>query len=123
MLAHLHYCFFDVLCLQCICVLKVPLHSETMSITYQKQQRLNNKQKGVITIDNGDLEALEGVMAQYAFVNQEALLRYALVTLLSAEDNKLYIKRDGTVLSVKVSDTLLKKQQEESNSKYVVYCS
>ena len=117
MLAHLHYCFFDVLCLQCICVLKVPLHSETMSITYQKQQRSNNKQKGVITIDNGDLEALEGVMAQYAFVNQEALLRYALVTLLSAEDTTLYIKRDGTVLSVKVSDTLLKKQQEESNSK------
>lgn len=64
--------------------------------------------KAVINIDNGDLEALTRTLKQYGFVDEQALLRYALVALLSSEDHTLYIKSGDSVASLKVNDSLLK---------------
>lgn len=81
-----------------------------MAINYDETTGADSKPKGTIGIDNGDLEALKQVMEQYGFVNQEALLRYALVALLNAPDNKLYVKKeDGNILAMKVAESLIKK--------------
>ena len=63
-----------------------------------------------ITINNGDLEAMKQIMEEYGFVDQEALLRYALVALISASDNNLYIKNDsGNIVALKIAERLIKK--------------
>lgn len=82
-----------------------------MAISFQQQNNLDGKPAGIITIDNGDLEALRGVMEQFGFVNEEAMLRYALVAMLNAGDNRLYIKRDGNVLAVNIAEKLLKSER------------
>ena len=86
-----------------------------MAIKYHEKVE-ENKPKGIIDIDNGDLEALKSVMEQYGFVDHEALIRYALVALLNAADNKLYIKRDGNVLGVKLSEDFIKKPKDASDA-------
>ncbi|HEY0221072.1 MAG TPA: hypothetical protein VGC58_02505 [Candidatus Paceibacterota bacterium] len=88
-----------------------------MTIKYSEKTRADGKPEGDIIIDNGDLQALKNVMDQYGFVDQEALLRYALVALLNASDNKLYVKKENNILSVKVTDNLVKKTHFSSDSK------
>ena len=63
-----------------------------------------------LEIDNGDLEALNEVMEQYGFINEQAMLRYCLVALLQSSDNKLYIKQDGNIAAINVADSLIKKK-------------
>lgn len=74
----------------------------------------NGKSQATINIDNGDLQALKDVMEQYGFVNQEALIRYALVSLLNSTDNKLYIKNNDNIVAMKISESLIKKQVPET---------
>ena len=78
-----------------------------MSISYEEDSTKQGA-VGVIKMDNGDLDALNEVMDQYNFIDQQALLRYALVALLSSNDNKLYIKRDDDMVSLSVADKLIK---------------
>ena len=82
-----------------------------MAINYNEKEE--GKKKGILEIDNGDLEAFRSVMNQYGFVNEEALLRYALVALLQSSDNKLYIRQDGNVVAMKISEQLIKKSEPE----------
>lgn len=63
-----------------------------------------------LAVDNGDLEALNEVMEQYGFVDEQAMLRYCLVALLQSSDNKLYIKQNGNIAAINVADTLIKKK-------------
>lgn len=83
-----------------------------MAIQFQEQNN-NGKPQATITIDNGDLEALKDVMSQYSFINEEALLRYALVALLRSSDNNLYIKDNGNIVAMKVHESLIKKTNNE----------
>ncbi len=76
-----------------------------------KETTEEGKNKALINIDNGDLQALKDVMEQYQFVNQEALLRYALVSLLNSTDNKLYIRDNENIVAMKISENLIKKQE------------
>lgn len=64
--------------------------------------------KKVLTINNGDLQALNTVLERYGFVNVEALLRYALVGLLESEDNRLYINKNGEKVVLKPNENLLR---------------
>jgi DNA helicase TIP49 (TBP-interacting protein) len=78
------------------------------------------KQKVDIKIDNGDLEALKEALEQYGFVNEEALLRYALVSLLQSTDNTLYVKRDSNIVAVRIAQSLLKGNEvKEADSKKI----
>ena len=79
-----------------------------MSISY-KESRTEQGLTGIIKLDKGDLDALKDIMDQYNFVDQQALLRYALAVLLYSDDNKLYVSRDGSMLSLSASDQLIKK--------------
>ncbi|MEA3249591.1 MAG: hypothetical protein U9Q03_04535 [Patescibacteria group bacterium] len=48
--------------------------------------------------DNGDLTALRDAMEKYRFRDEEAMFRFALVALLRAEDNIIYVDEgDKTV--------------------------
>lgn len=85
-----------------------------MSISYREQDNTSGLPVGILEIDYGDLEALKTVMEQYNFVDQQALLRYALVALLRADDNKLYIKQAGSIVSLNVSEELIKKSDSVS---------
>lgn len=69
-----------------------------------------NDPKIILTINNGDLAALNDTLNSYGFVDYEALLRYALVALLRTEDNRLYIKENGGVVKLNPSDKLFKPQ-------------
>ena len=79
-----------------------------MSISY-KESRTEQGLTGIIKLDKGDLDALKDIMDQYNFVDQQALLRYALAVLLYSDDNKLYVSRDGSMLSLSASDQLIEK--------------
>jgi competence protein ComGF len=48
-------------------------------------------------------------MEQYSFIDEEALLRYALVALLKSTDNNLYIKANGNIVAMKIHESLIKK--------------
>ena len=87
-----------------------------MSINFSEKTGADGKPLGIAEINNGDLEALKEVMEQYGFVNQEALLRYAMVALINASDNRLYVKKDGNTLAVNVSPSLIKKPTEKSDN-------
>lgn len=84
-----------------------------MAIKFKENIIENGKESASISIDNGDLQALKDVMEQYQFVNQEALLRYALVSLLNSTDNKLYVRNNGNIVAMKISDSLIKKETSQ----------
>lgn len=81
-----------------------------MAVDY-KENPTAEKPNATITVDNGDLQAIKDVMATYRFVDQQAMLRYALVALLSSDDNKLFIKKDGNIVAMNVAESLLKKRR------------
>lgn len=84
-----------------------------MAIRSKDGTSTEGKPMRVIEIDNGDLQALNDAMKQYGFVSEEALLRYVLVALLESDGNGLYIKKDGNILSIKVSPSLIKQKDAD----------
>lgn len=83
-------------------------------IKYTEKVRDDGKPEAVLNIDNGDLQALKDIMEQYGFIDVQALIRYALVALLRASDNKLYIKRDDDgITALNVSSELIKPTSNE----------
>lgn len=67
----------------------------------------SNDPKKILTINNGDLQALNSALERYRFVNLEALLRYALVGLLESEDNRLYINKNGEKVVLRPNENLI----------------
>lgn len=80
-----------------------------MAILYAEGEGSDGKPNATLTIDNGDLQALKSAMEQYGFVDQQALMRYALVALLTATDNQLYVRSNGNIVTMKIADNLVKK--------------
>lgn len=83
-----------------------------MAIQYSEGMNADGKPNAIISIDNGDLQALKQVMEAYGFVNQQALLRYALVSLITAGDNQLYVRDNGNIVAMKIADALVNKPSE-----------
>jgi hypothetical protein len=81
-----------------------------INVTYSGQGK---DRKAKIDVDNGDLQALTDVLKQYGFVNEQALIRYALVALLRSDDNNLYIKNGDRVAALKINEDLLKPQKPD----------
>lgn len=71
-----------------------------------------NDPKMNLVINNGDLEGLNRIMNKYRFVDQQAALRFAMVTLLDAEDNKVYVRKGGVTTVLQPNDNLLKKPDD-----------
>ena len=83
-----------------------------MAIQYTEGTGTDGKPNATITIDNGDLQALKQVMETYGFVNQQALLRYALVSLITTGDNQLYVRDNGNIVAMKIADALVNKPSD-----------
>ena len=84
-----------------------------IKVTYSGQ---GDDRKAKIDVDNGDLQALTDALKQYGFVDEQALMRYALVALLKSEDNNLYIKNGDRVAALKINAELLKPTKPASEN-------
>lgn len=71
--------------------------------------------KKILTINNGDLQALNSALERYRFVNDEALVRYALVALLESEDNRLRVKKGEETVTLKPNESLIKPVSDSEN--------
>lgn len=72
-----------------------------------------------LKIDNGDLEGLSRVMDKYGFIDHQAALRFAMVALLDAEDNRIYVKKENGMNVLQPNDKLVNKPtvtEGETNS-------
>ncbi len=87
-----------------------------MITTHEDKSNPKNP-KLIADIDNGDLEGLKRIMDKYGFIDHQAALRFALVILLDAEGNKVYVKKDGNMTVLQPNDNLIKQKTlpEESN--------
>lgn len=57
---------------------------------------INEDQQRMLKLDNGDLKGLREVIEKYGFKDEEAALRFALLVLLKAEDNAVWVvENDG----------------------------
>ncbi|MEK7473788.1 MAG: hypothetical protein AAB668_03655 [Patescibacteria group bacterium] len=70
--------------------------------------------KVAFEFDNGDFQAIESTMAKYHFVDEQAMFRFALVILLRAERNGVYIDEGGNRIFVSPSGNIVS-QDEQGN--------
>ncbi|TSC84763.1 MAG: hypothetical protein G01um101413_147 [Parcubacteria group bacterium Gr01-1014_13] len=49
------------------------------------------EQAAFFSFNNGDLQAVNGVMEKYQFIDEQSMFRFALAILLKAEGNGVYI--------------------------------
>lgn len=64
--------------------------------------------KAQFVFDNGDLSAVEQIMAEWKFKDEESLLRFALAVLVKAKNNSITIKNDaGADQTLKPASDLL----------------
>ena len=82
-----------------------------MAIKFTEAKDPQGVAKGTISIDNGDLQAMKDVMEQYHFIDEQALMRYALVALLRASDNQVYVRDNGNIVAMKVVEGHIKKPE------------
>lgn len=83
-----------------------------MAIKFTEVKDPQGVAKGTISIDNGDLQAMKDIMEQYHFIDEQALMRYALVALLRASDNQIYVRDDnGNIVAMKLVEGLTKKPE------------
>ena len=79
-----------------------------MAIQVSKDDSNADDPKLILTVNNGDYSAIKQALERTGFINEEALLRYMLVALLRTEDNKLYIKQNGTIVGLIPQTALIK---------------
>lgn len=76
----------------------------------------NNNTEMILTIDNGDRQAIFDVMEKYRFISEEALLRFALVVLLRNEKNGVYIEENNQRVFMAPSPSIIIQDQPEQPS-------
>ena len=75
-----------------------------MGVTYTKK----SGSVAQLEITNGDHDKFGTCMERWAFKDQQSLLRFSLSILLLAEEEEIWIKRDGSLEQIKPADDLLK---------------
>ena len=73
------------------------------------------KPKVIADIDNGDLEGLDRIMEKYGFGDYQAARRFAMVVLLDAEDNKVYVKKNGSTTMLQPNDNLINRSDTKED--------
>ena len=66
-----------------------------------------NPTEMILEFSNGDMQKFLEVMDKYKFVNEQALIRYALSIFLVTEDKKIKIKKTGEFISIEPADDLI----------------
>ncbi|MFZ5391858.1 MAG: hypothetical protein ACOZAR_01555 [Patescibacteria group bacterium] len=67
-----------------------------------------------LSIDNGDLQALKDVVDKFGFVDEQAMLRFALFALLKAEKNVLYVDEGEKKVVLTPSQQLIKQNDTDA---------
>ncbi|MFC1700739.1 hypothetical protein ACFLZ0_01200 [Patescibacteria group bacterium] len=60
--------------------------------------------KITLEFNNGELNAIQEILRQYNFVDEQALMRFAFFILLETEDNAIYIKKNGSKVQIEPSE-------------------
>ncbi len=67
-----------------------------------------------LSIDNGDLRALEEIQAKWNFKDKESALRFALAILITAKTKTIKVTNEiGVDVSLTPSDSLLASKPED----------
>lgn len=61
-------------------------------------------------VNNGDLKALRDIKEKWGFKSEADTLRYALAVVRQAENNIVYIEKDGSKIGLTPSDELIDKK-------------
>lgn len=69
--------------------------------------------KEILSIDNGDLQALREAIDKFGFIDEQAALRYALFALLKAEKNVLYVDEGDKKVIITPSAQSLKNNEQK----------
>lgn len=92
-------------------------------ITLRRDDSDPEKPKLIIDIDNGDLEALTGVVEKWRFKDEGSLLRFMLAVMSRSTDNTIYLNDElgasgGKHSAYAPADILLKPSEEtDANGK------
>lgn len=80
-----------------------------------KREISKNPKKEAFEFDNGDLQAVESLMNKYHFIDEQAMFRFALVILLRAEKNGVYIDEDDKKVFITPSESIVKTDPAKAN--------
>ncbi len=67
-----------------------------------------------LTIDNGDLQALNQIIEKYRFKDEESALRFAFFALLTSENNIISVEENGKKVNLIPSEKLLRPKDNGS---------
>lgn len=79
-----------------------------MPIQITQQDKLDGTPSITITVDNGELKALNTIEAKWNFQDKESFLKFAFSVFLRAEDNKIWVKSEGNPRQIEPIRELLK---------------
>jgi len=68
--------------------------------------------KLILEINNGDLTKMEEVLRRWNFKDEQAFWRFSVSTLLETEDKAIWIKSEGTPVSIAPAKHSLKISDE-----------
>lgn len=66
----------------------------------------------LLHLNNGDLEILKKIKEDWKFKDNSSVLRYLLAVIKQAENNIIYINKDGEKIGLTPSESLLKPKPE-----------
>jgi hypothetical protein len=69
--------------------------------------------RAILSVDNGDLQALKEAIDKFGFIDEQAALRYALFALLKAEKNVLYVDEGDKKVIITPSAQSLKHHEQK----------
>ncbi len=73
----------------------------------------STEEKTILSVDNGDLQALKEAVIKFNFIDEQAALRYALFALLKAEKNVLYVDQGDKKVIITPSAQSLKTDEQK----------
>jgi len=67
-----------------------------------------------LSFDNGDFQALKEAMDKFKFIDEQAALRFALLALLKADKNVLYVDEGDKKVVLTPNPQFIKPNEEEA---------
>lgn len=74
-------------------------------------KKSDEKDKIILEIDNGDLQALKAIESEWDFADESGVFRFALAVLTKAKDKAVYVDENGKKVALSPGDSLLKKKE------------
>lgn len=82
-------------------------------IIVERKDEGTDKPKMVVTFDNGDLKAFEGVYEDWNFIDEPSMLRFMVAVMDIAKNHVVYVHgENGKQEAFAPADNLLKQSEE-----------